>query len=94
MEINKILKALNKVGIRVAFCIDEVSNTPTIQKLAEEFNDWSLNNYQVSVIMTGLLSEVAELSGTHNLTFLVRTDRFDVWKFESKDDFWKSLGIY
>ena len=56
MEINKILKALNKVGIRVAFCIDEVSNTPTIQKLAEEFNDWSLNNYQVSVIMTGLLS--------------------------------------
>ena len=35
MEINKILKALNKVGIRVAFCIDEVSNTPTIQKLAE-----------------------------------------------------------
>lgn len=25
VEINKILKALNKVGIRVAFCIDEVS---------------------------------------------------------------------
>lgn len=80
VEINKILKALNKVGIRVAFCIDEVSNTPTIQKLAEEFNDWSLNNYQVSVIMTGLLSEVAELSGTHNLTFLVRADRFHVSK--------------
>lgn len=68
------------MGIRVAFCIDEVSNTPTIQKLAEEFNDWSLNNYQVSVIMTGLLSEVAELSGTHNLTFLVQADRFHVSK--------------
>lgn len=81
-EISKILKSLNKIGIRVAFCIDEVSNTPVIQSLAEEFNDWSLNNLQVSVIMTGLLKEVAELSGTHNLTFLVRADRFHVKKLQ------------
>lgn len=77
-EINKILKSFSKIGVRVAFCIDEVSNTPAIQKLAEDFNDWSLNGYQVSVIMTGLLKEVAELSGTHNLTFLVRADRFHI----------------
>lgn len=55
--------------MRVAFCIDEVSNTPAIQKLAEEFNNWSLGELQVSVIMTGLLKEVAELSSSHNLTF-------------------------
>lgn len=78
IEINKILKALNKAGIKVAFCIDEVSNSPEIQALAEEFNEWSLNNFQVSVIMTGLLKEISELSGTHNLTFLVRADRFYV----------------
>lgn len=81
-EINKILEALNKIGMRVAFCIDEVSNTPVIQKLAEDFNDWSLNGYQVSVIMTGLLKEVSELSGTHNLTFLVRSDRFHIKKLQ------------
>lgn len=81
-EISKILKSLNEIGIRVAFCIDEVSNTPAIQSLAEEFNDWSLNNLQVSIIMTGLLREVAELSGTHNLTFLVRADRFHVKKLQ------------
>lgn len=82
VEINKVLKALNKVGMRVAFCIDEVSNTPAIQRLAEEFNEWSLNNLQVAVIMTGLLKEVSELSGTHNLTFLVRADRFHVKKLQ------------
>lgn len=83
IEINKILNALSKLGIRVAFCIDEVSNTPAIQSLAENFNEWSMNNYQVSVIMTGLLKEVAELSGSHNLTFLVRADRFHVKKLLS-----------
>lgn len=79
-EINKILKSLHKISMRVVFCIDEVSNTPAIQRLAQEFNDWSLNNFQVSVIMTGLLSEVTELSSSHNLTFLVRADRFHVKK--------------
>ncbi len=68
--------------MRVVFCIDEVSNTPAIQKLAEEFNNWSLSELQVSVIMTGLLKEVAELSSSHNLTFLVRADRFHVNKLQ------------
>lgn len=80
IEIEKILKAFKKINIRVVFCIDEVSNTPAIQKLAEEFNEWSMHDYRVSVIMTGLLKEVAELSGSHNLTFLVRADRFHVKK--------------
>ena len=79
-EITKILKTLKQANMRVVFCIDEVSNTPAIQKLAEEFNDWSLNELQVSIIMTGLLREVSELSSTHNLTFLVRSDRFHVKK--------------
>lgn len=53
-EIIKILKLLKQANMRVVFCIDEVSNTPAIQKLAEEFNNWSLSELQVSVIMTGL----------------------------------------
>ncbi len=81
-EITKILKLLKQANMRVVFCIDEVSNTPAIQKLAEEFNNWSLSELQVSVIMTGLLKEVAELSSSHNLTFLVRADRFHVNKLQ------------
>ena len=81
-EITKFLKLLKQANMRVAFCIDKVSNTPTIQKLAEEFNNWSLSELQVSVIMTGLLKEVAELSSSHNLTFLVRADRFHVNKLQ------------
>lgn len=95
-EINKILKILKKVGMRVAFCIDEVSNTPAIQKPAEEFNNWSLSEFQVSVIMTGPLKEVAELSGSHNLTFLVRADRFHVkklLKISIAQSYIKALGI-
>lgn len=81
-EITKILKLLKQANMRVVFCIDEVSNTPAIQKLAEEFNNWSLSELQVSVIMTGLLKEVTELSSSHNLTFLVRADRFHVNKLQ------------
>lgn len=77
-EIDKILTSMKKANLRVIFCIDEVSNTPAIRRLAESFNDWSLNDFQVSVIMTGLLKEVADLSSTHNLTFLVRADRFNM----------------
>lgn len=95
-EITKLLKILKQVNLRVVFCIDEVSNTLTIQKLAEEFNDWSLNELQVSVIMTGLLNEVSELSSTHNLTFLVRADRFHVKKLlqvSMAQTYMKVLGI-
>lgn len=81
-EITKILKLLKQANMRVVFCIDEVSNTPAIQKLDEEFNNWSLSELQVSVIMTGLLKEVAELSSSHNLTFLVRADRFHINKLQ------------
>lgn len=81
-EITKILKLLKQANIRVVFCIDEVSNTPAIQKLAEKFNNWSLSELQVSVIMTGLLKEVAELSSSYNLTFLVRADRFHINKLQ------------
>ncbi|QNQ83104.1 hypothetical protein FP435_00935 [Lactobacillus sp. PV037] len=95
-EITKILKLLKQANLRVVFCIDEVSNTPAIQKLAEEFNDWSLNELQVSIIMTGLLKEVSELSSTHNLTFLVRADRFHIKNLQPlsmAQTYMKVLGI-
>lgn len=75
-EIDKILNLLKQVDMRVIFCISDVTNTSAVRELAESFNEWSLNNFQVSIIMTGSPKNVNELWMADNLTFLVRSDRF------------------
>lgn len=81
-KLDQILTSIKKKNCHVVFCLDDIANTPAIRNLAENLNDWSLNNFQISVIMAGLPQEVAALSMTDNLTFLMRSDRFNVPKLQ------------
>lgn len=73
--LDQILASIKKKNLHVVFCIDEITNTPAIRKLAESFNEWSLNDFKASVIMTGQQKEIDSLCSTYNLTFLIRSDR-------------------
>lgn len=76
--IEEILKVLTKKNIRVLLCIDEVSNSESMRKLASNFQLWIRHNLDVFLLMTGVYENIENLLNDKVLTFLFRTPRIDL----------------
>lgn len=61
---------------RIVILLDEAGKSEYMRSFSNAFRDWNSGGLPVSVVMTGLLKEVTDLSEDENLTFLLRATRF------------------
>lgn len=61
---------------RIVILLDEAGKSEYMRAFSNAFRDWNSGGLPVSVVMTGLLKEVTDLSEDENLTFLLRATRF------------------
>ena len=71
----KVLKQLKEKGIKVLVTLDEAQSTPEVKQLAATYQLMRREKYNISLVMTGLPSEVSELQNDNVLTFLLRSGR-------------------
>lgn len=76
--INQILEQLQKKNIKVLVAIDEVTNTPQMQRFASAFQLFITDNRPLYFLATGLYDEIDSLRNVHNLTFLYRAPRVNL----------------
>lgn len=73
--LEKVLKQLKEKGIKVLVTLDEAQSTPEVKQLATTYQLMRREKYNISLVMTGLPSEVSELQNDNVLTFLLRSGR-------------------
>ena len=73
--LEKVLKQLKEKGIKVLVTLDEAQSTPEVKQLAATYQLMRREKYNISLVMTGLPSEVSELQNDNVLTFLLRSGR-------------------
>lgn len=66
---------LKKKNIFVLLTIDEVTNNEYMRVFAHSFQSFIRNDYNVSVIMTGLYDNISNLENEKSLTFLYRAPK-------------------
>lgn len=76
--INQILEQLQKKGIKVLVAIDEVTNTPQMQRFASAFQLFITDDRPIYFLATGLYDEIQNLRNVRNLTFLYRAPRVNL----------------
>lgn len=59
--LEKVLKQLKEKGIKVLVTLDEAQSTPEVKQLATTYQLMRREKYNISLVMTGLPSEVSEL---------------------------------
>ncbi len=72
VEIEAMLKQVQKKNMKVLIGIDEVSKTKEMIQFASEFGKWLRANYPVYLVCTGLYENIMEVSNVKNLTFFRR----------------------
>lgn len=65
--IDKTLATFQKQGIKVLVAIDEVTNTPQMQRFASAFQLFISNNRPLYFLATGLYDEIMSLQNVKNL---------------------------
>ncbi len=72
VELEELLKKVQKSGKKILIGIDEVSKTPEMIEFASEYGKWLRAGYPVYLVCTGLYENIQELSNVKNLTFFRR----------------------
>ena len=72
VEIEEMLKNVQKKNKKILIGIDEVSKTSDMVKFASEYGKWLRANYPVYLVCTGLYENIMEVSNVKNLTFFRR----------------------
>ena len=72
VEIEEMLKNVQKKHKKILIGIDEVSKTSDMVKFASEYGKWLRANYPVYLVCTGLYENIMEVSNVKNLTFFRR----------------------
>ncbi len=72
VEIEEMLKQVQKKNKKIFIGIDEVSKTKEMIQFASEFGKWLRANYPVYLVCTGLYKNIMEVSNVKNLTFFRR----------------------
>ena len=72
VEIDDMLKTLQKKGKKLFVGVDEVSKSSEMVQFASEYGKWLRAGYPVYLVCTGLYENIIELSNVKNLTFFRR----------------------
>lgn len=70
-----VLEELKSKGIKLLVTLDEVTSTPEIREFASIYQLMIREDFNISLIMTGLPEQVSELQNDKVLTFLLRSKR-------------------
>lgn len=73
--VEETLGKLKQQGIKLLVTIDEAQSTPEIKEFATIYQLMRRENYNISLIMTGLPDKVSKLQNDDVLTFLLRSGR-------------------
>lgn len=73
--VEETLQKLQQQNIKLLVTIDEARSTPEIKEFATVYQLMRRENYNISLIMTGLPDKVSELQNDDVLTFLLRSGR-------------------
>lgn len=95
-QIELLLDRLKRQNKSVLFTIDEVSNTPSMQEFAAQFQIWARKKYNVFLVMAGLYENVDDLSNDDNLTFLNRAPKIYLQPLNRaliQENYEKNLGV-
>ena len=76
--LENILDKLQTKNISLLVTIDEVDPTPEIKNFISLYQLLIRENYQISLIMTGLPNKLSELQNDYVLTFLLRSARMQL----------------
>lgn len=72
VEIEGMLREVQKDGRKILIGIDEVSRTGEMIRFTSEYGKWLRANYPVYLVCTGLYENITEVSNVKNLTFFRR----------------------
>ena len=72
VEVENMIQAAQKKGIKILIGIDEVSKSEEMVKFASEYGRWLRAGYPVYFVCTGLYENIQDLSNVKNLTFFRR----------------------
>lgn len=75
VTLESVLEKLKAQGIKLLVTIDEVSSTPEIRDFASIYQVMIREEYNISLMMTGLPDQVSDLLNDKVLTFLLRSKR-------------------
>lgn len=73
--LESVLEKLKSQNIHLLVTLDEVSSTPEIRNFASIYQLMVREEFNISLIMTGLPEQVSELQNDKVLTFLLRSKR-------------------
>ena len=73
--LERMLEHIKKKGIKILLTVDEVSNNNHMRVFAHSYQSYLRNNYDVSLLMTGLYENVSSLQNEEGLTFLWRAPK-------------------
>lgn len=76
--LERIFEELKKQRKKVLICIDEVSNSEEMRKLASSFQMLVRKGYELTLLGTGLFENIFKLSNEKNLAFLLRSERINL----------------
>lgn len=75
VTLESVLEKLKSQNIHLLVTLDEVSSTPEIRNFASIYQLMVREEFNISLIMTGLPEQVSELQNDKVLTFLLRSKR-------------------
>lgn len=73
--LERMLEHIKKKGTKVLLTIDEVNNNNHMRVFAHSYQSYLRNDYDVSLLMTGLYDNVSSLQNEKGLTFLWRAPK-------------------
>lgn len=78
VQLKKMLKIIDSLGIRVLVAIDEVTKNDNLRVFAGSYQMLIGEGYPLYLIMTGLYENVRRLQDDKSLTFLYRAPRIEL----------------
>ncbi|MCH3989667.1 MAG: hypothetical protein LKF01_01265 [Lactobacillus sp.] len=73
--LSELLKRLKKQGKSVLIGIDEIEISDDVRAFGSEYQTLIGDDYDISLLMTGLPSRISEVQNDDTLTFLLRSNR-------------------
>lgn len=93
-DIDRMLKMLDKKGIRVLITLDEASNSSNIRLFTSYFQHCLREKLPVFLIMTGLFKNIRALQNNRSHTFLRRTPKIELEPLNIKRIAYKYKEIF
>lgn len=92
--LEKILDRVKKQHKYVVVTIDEITNTESVRRFAQVFNELKGEEYPIFVLMTGLPDLILDIQNESKLTFLLRSEKIYTLPLKNADIISSYLNVF